>query len=141
VSHFRSAPANLTVLGMNMAELSENPQAAARVVHDLNAQPELPFADVPLDAAGAACRSTTWCARSRFADGLDRAPGGLLLSHLLEPVLPDQGDTRLADVVRCRARRDVAEYFRGPAAEEPTVDRRTPLATSEIRSGVWAYRR
>jgi SAM-dependent methyltransferase len=51
VSHFRVAPARLVVLGMNALELDRNPQAAACVVHDLNREPELPFADGSFDAA------------------------------------------------------------------------------------------
>src|SRR5262245_30880227 len=45
VSHFLSPPRALTVLGMNAAELAANPAAAATVVHDLNADPRLPFPD------------------------------------------------------------------------------------------------
>ena len=51
VSHFRVTPANLTVLGMNAAELEANPQAAHTVVHDLNADPTLPFGGASFDAA------------------------------------------------------------------------------------------
>ena len=51
VSHFESRPRNLTVLGMNASELDHNPMAEARVVHDLNADPKLPFADATFDAA------------------------------------------------------------------------------------------
>jgi len=51
VSHFHATPAHLTVLGMNAAELAANPQAAATVVHDLNADPRLPFDDDSFDAA------------------------------------------------------------------------------------------
>ena len=47
-----AAPANLTVLGLNAEELAANPQAAAWVVHDLNADAVLPFvADTIDDAA------------------------------------------------------------------------------------------
>ncbi|HEU4841552.1 MAG TPA: SAM-dependent methyltransferase, partial [Ilumatobacteraceae bacterium] len=35
ISHFRAAPASLTLLGMNAAELTRNPMATATVVHDL----------------------------------------------------------------------------------------------------------
>src|SRR4051812_20849166 len=35
VSHFRTQPRSLTVLGMNRIELDANPMATARVVHDL----------------------------------------------------------------------------------------------------------
>ncbi|MDQ1384038.1 MAG: hypothetical protein QOG65_1417, partial [Actinomycetota bacterium] len=51
VSHFREAPASLTVLGMNGEELAANPQARAWVVHDLNQDPVLPFADDSFDHA------------------------------------------------------------------------------------------
>jgi SAM-dependent methyltransferase len=51
VSHFREAPESLTVLGMNADELAANPQARARVVHDLNQDPVLPFADDSFDHA------------------------------------------------------------------------------------------
>ena len=51
ISHFRNAPARLTVLGMNAAELAANPAATTRVVHDLNVDPGLPFPDSSFDAA------------------------------------------------------------------------------------------
>jgi SAM-dependent methyltransferase len=52
ISHFRTAPAQLMALGMNATELARNPQATDWVVHDLNANPVLPFED---DAFAAAC--------------------------------------------------------------------------------------
>jgi SAM-dependent methyltransferase len=51
VSHFRRAPDRLTLVGMNADELGANPMATARVIHDLNANPQLPFADSTFDAA------------------------------------------------------------------------------------------
>ncbi|MGH8996813.1 MAG: class I SAM-dependent methyltransferase [Acidimicrobiales bacterium] len=51
ISHFGHAPRRLTVLGMSRPELDANPHAAARVVHDLNAEPTLPFPDDSFDAA------------------------------------------------------------------------------------------
>jgi SAM-dependent methyltransferase len=51
ISHLRVAPSELVVLGMNAAELQANPQATERVVHDLNADPALPFEDASFDAA------------------------------------------------------------------------------------------
>jgi SAM-dependent methyltransferase len=53
VSHFRAPPEHLVALGMNATELARNPQAAAWLVHDLNVDPELPFAAASFD--GAAC--------------------------------------------------------------------------------------
>lgn len=43
VSHFTAPPEELVVLGMNADELAANPAAHERVVHDLNAVPDLPF--------------------------------------------------------------------------------------------------
>jgi len=40
----------VTGLGMNAEELADNPQLAAWVVHDLNAEPRLPFEDRHFDA-------------------------------------------------------------------------------------------
>jgi SAM-dependent methyltransferase len=51
VSHFRRPPRRLTVLGMNAEELEANPHAAATVIHDLNADPRLPFEADWSDAA------------------------------------------------------------------------------------------
>ncbi|MEJ5360182.1 MAG: methyltransferase domain-containing protein [Desulfobacterales bacterium] len=43
-------PAELVVLGLNEAELAANPRADRRVVHDLNADPQLPFDPLSFDA-------------------------------------------------------------------------------------------
>lgn len=45
------APLEVTGLGMNEAELLRNPRLAERVVHDLNRNRSLPFADGRFDAA------------------------------------------------------------------------------------------
>ncbi len=49
VSHFRAPPRRLVGLGMNAAELAANPVLAEHVVHDLNVDPALPFADASFD--------------------------------------------------------------------------------------------
>lgn len=51
-SHIPDAVSKLDVtgLGMNAEELDQNPQLTARVVHDLNRTPALPFADQQFDA-------------------------------------------------------------------------------------------
>jgi SAM-dependent methyltransferase len=51
VSHLRTRPRHLTVLGMNAAELDANQMADVRVVHDLNADPVLPLPDAAVDTA------------------------------------------------------------------------------------------
>jgi SAM-dependent methyltransferase len=50
VSHFRFPPAELVALGLNAAELAANPAATSWLVHDLNADPALPFPDARFDA-------------------------------------------------------------------------------------------
>ena len=50
ISHFRSPPARLVALGMNETELEANEAASSFVVHDLNADPTLPFDDSSFDA-------------------------------------------------------------------------------------------
>lgn len=62
VSHFRSAPGSLTVLGMNAAELARNEMADAAVVHDLNADQSLPFGDDEFDAV-TCCASVDYLVR------------------------------------------------------------------------------
>jgi SAM-dependent methyltransferase len=44
-------PLGVTGLGMNAVELEHNPRLSARVVHDLNQDPALPFDDARFDAA------------------------------------------------------------------------------------------
>jgi len=51
ISHFERPPRRLVGLGMNAAELRANPALAAHVVHDLNADPALPFPDACFDDA------------------------------------------------------------------------------------------
>jgi SAM-dependent methyltransferase len=53
VSHLPAgvAFARVAGLGMNAAELASNPRLTDFVVHDLNQQPVLPFADASFDAA------------------------------------------------------------------------------------------
>ena len=50
ISHLRVPPSELVVLGLNAAELAANPMATERVVHDLNADPALPFGGESFDA-------------------------------------------------------------------------------------------
>jgi SAM-dependent methyltransferase len=49
VSHFAVPPRRLAGLGLNATELAVNPALAEHVVHDLNADPVLPFPDAAFD--------------------------------------------------------------------------------------------
>src|SRR5437588_3534248 len=49
-SHLPDGIGKVTALGMNAAEMADNPQLDTFVVHDLNRQPTLPFDDDSFDA-------------------------------------------------------------------------------------------
>ena len=130
VSHFRRPPRRLTVLGMNAAELDANPMATERVVHDLNVEPALPFADDSFDAA-VCCVSVDYLVRPvevfRDAARVVR-PGGPLVctfSNRLFPTKAIRGWLVSTDQEHCEL---VAEYFRRAGGwDEPTAELRTPL--------------
>ena len=145
VSHFHRTPARLVALGMNEVELAANPRAAEWVVHDLNADPVLPFADASFDAA-TCCVSVDYLVRPlEVFDEVARVvrPGGPFVCTFSNRCFPtkaihgwlatgDDGHTRI-----------VAEYFtRSIGWGEVTVARRT---SSDHRGdplyAVWARRR
>ena len=143
VSHFRRPPRRLTVLGMNREELDANPQAAARVVHDLNANPTLPFPAGAFDAA-VCCVSVDYLTApvEVFCD-LSRVvrPGGTFVctfSNRLFPTKAVRGWLYATDEDRCEV---VAAYFRAAGVwSEPLVRRCTPLHhPGDPLFGVWAF--
>ncbi|SNS49255.1 Methyltransferase domain-containing protein [Geodermatophilus pulveris] len=80
VSHFRTPPAELVALGMNAEELAANAAATERLVHDLNADPQVPLPDADVDAA-VCCVSIDYLTRpiEVLADvGRALRPGGTL---------------------------------------------------------------
>jgi SAM-dependent methyltransferase len=144
VSHFRTPPARLTVLGMNAAELSANPQAATTVVHDLNADPRLPFAEASFEGA-TCCVSVDYLVRpvEVFADVARTlrpgAPFACTFSNRCFPTKAIRGWLLSTDEQHCDL---VARYFRLAARyDEPTVDRRTPVGhRGDPLFAVWARR-
>lgn len=130
VSHFRRAPRHLTVLGLNAEELAANRQARARVVHDLNACPQLPFAGRSFDAV-VCCVSVDYLVRpvAVFRDVgrvLRRgAPFVCTFSNRCFPTKAIRGWLATGDDDHCRI---VVEYFRRAGGyDEPVVARRTPV--------------
>jgi SAM-dependent methyltransferase len=144
VSHFRAAPARLTVLSMNAEELAANPMATTTVVHDLNAEPRLPFVDASFDAA-VCCVSVDYLVRpvEVFADVARVVrPGGPFVctfSNRCFPTKAIRGWLYATDDERCGI---VQRYFDlaggwGP----PTSSRRTPPGhPGDPLLAVWAYR-
>jgi SAM-dependent methyltransferase len=144
VSHFRRPPDELTVLGMNAAELEANPAASAIAVHDLNIDPHLPFADESFDHA-VCCVSVDYLVRpvEVFADVARVVrPGGAFacaFSNRCFPTKAIRGWLASSDAEHCEI---VAEYFRrGGGWDEPIVDRRTGLDhRGDPLFAVWAHR-
>jgi SAM-dependent methyltransferase len=144
VSHFHTAPEHLTVLGMNEQELAANPQAAATVVHDLNADPGLPFDAQSFDAA-VCCVSVDYLTRPLevFADTARAlrpgAPFVCTFSNRCFPTKAIRGWLESTDEQHCEI---VADYFRLSGGwHEPTIERRSPLFQfGDPLFAVWARR-
>jgi SAM-dependent methyltransferase len=145
VSHFERAPRHLTALGMNAAELDRNPQASETIVHDLNADPVVPFPDASFDAA-VCCVSVDYLVRpiEVFADvARVLRPGGPFVCTFSNRCFPTKAirgwlmasDTEHGEIV--------AEYFRRAGGwHEPVVERRTPPGSfTDPLWAVWAHRR
>lgn len=145
VSHFRTAPARLTVLGMNAAELAANRQAAARVVHDLNADPTLPFGPASFDGA-VCCVSVDYLTRpiEVFAEVArvlrPGAPFVCTFSNRLFPTKAIRGWRTTGDRQHCAI---VAAYFqRAGGFDEAMAELRTPPGgMGDPLYAVWARRR
>jgi len=144
VSHFRTPPAHLTVLGMSAEELQENRAATATVVHDLNADPLLPFEDASFDAV-VCCVSVDYLTRPLevFAEvARVLRPGGPFVctfSNRCFPTKAIRGWLYASDDERSGI---VCRYFQLAAGfDEPHGQRRTPIShPGDPLLAVWAYR-
>jgi SAM-dependent methyltransferase len=129
VSHFRSRPAHLTVLGMNEAELAANPMASARVVHDLNHDPRLPFPDASFDAV-VCCVSVDYLVRpvEVFRDVARVVrPGGRFVCTFSNRCFPTKAITGWLYATDEQRGYIVRSYFqRAGGWGPPKVQRRTP---------------
>jgi len=130
ISHFRRDPARLTVLGMNSMELSANRQADAIVVHDLNEDPHLPFADHSFDGA-VCCVSVDYLVRpvEVFSDVarvlMPGAPFVCTFSNRCFPTKAIRGWLMANDEEHCSI---VAHYFGAAGGwQAPVIERRTPV--------------
>lgn len=144
VSHFRNPPAQLTVLGMNAEELAANPQANQTVLHDLNADPRLPFESDSFDAA-VCCVSVDYLTEpvEVFTDvgRVVRAGGPFVctFSNRCFPTKAIRGWLATSDEQHCTI---VSEYFRLAGGwDPPVVELRTPaLDPGDPLYAVWARR-
>jgi SAM-dependent methyltransferase len=145
VSHFRTPPRWLTVLGMNAAELAANDQAHERVVRNLNADPSLPFPDDTFDAA-VCCVSIDYLVRpiEVFTEvaRVTRRGGPLVctFSNRCFPTKAIRGWLATDDATHAAI---VVEYFhRSGAWDEPVAERRTAIGhRGDPLWAVWARSR
>ena len=143
VSHFRTAPRSLTVLGLNAVELDANPVATARVVHDLNADAVLPFADGSFDAV-VNCVSIDYLVRpvevlAEVARVL--RPGGLSVCTFSNRMFSTKAVRGWLAVSEQERPLVVAEYHRQAGLfAEPTVQQRLDGRRSDPLWAVWARR-
>ena len=142
ISHLRRPPRSLTVLGMNAAELDANRMATARVVHDLNAEPRMPFADASFDDV-VCCVSVDYLTRPvevfREVARVLR-PGGRFVCTFSNRVFMTKAIAAwlyTQDEGRCAI---VADYFERSKVFAPaTVARRTPIGhPGDPLYAVWA---
>jgi SAM-dependent methyltransferase len=132
------------VLGMNADELAANPAARATVVHDLNAEPRMPFADASFDAV-VCCVSVDYLVRPLevFADVARVVrPAGLFVTTFSNRCFPSKairGWLHTNDFQHCEI---VARYFQLSGGwAEPVTDWRTgPGHPGDPLMAVWAYR-
>ena len=144
VSHLRSAPRSLTVLGLNEVELAANRMATSRVVQDLNADPRLPFADASFDAV-LNCVSVDYLVRP--ADVLAEVarvlrPGGLSVCTFSNRCFPTKAVRGWLSVPEEQRPGIVADYHRlAGGFEEPVVEQRlTATWRHDPLWAVWARR-
>ncbi len=141
VSHLDPAPHHLTVLGMNATELDANTSAHRRVVHDLNMNPSLPFADGEFDAA-VCCVSVDYLVRPfEVFDEVRRVlrQGGLFVctwSNRCFPTKAIRGWLAADDDTRCWL---VGQYFlRSPGWSQPMVQQRLDAGSGDPLYAAWA---
>ena len=144
VSHFTTAPARLSVLGMNADELAANPQASESVVRDLNADPTLPFADESFDGA-VCCVSVDYLIRpvEVFAE-VRRVvrPGGVFACTFSNRCFPTKAIRGWLATDDAQHGAIVSEYFRLAGGWAPaTIERRTPDGhRGDPLWAVWSHR-
>ena len=144
VSHFRRAPNRLTALGMNEEELLANRQAAASVVHDLNADPRLPFGDDTFDAV-VCCVSVDYLTRPvEVFNDVARVlrPGGPFVCTFSNGCFPTKAIRGWLYATDDERGQIVAGYFNDSGAwGVPQIRRCTPAAHfGDPLYAVWAYR-
>jgi len=144
VSHFDPPPARLVVLGMNGAELDRNPAATKRVVHDLNADPRLPFPDDSFDAV-TCCVSIDYLVRPvEVVADVARVlrPGGQLVVTFSNRCFPTKAVRGWLATTEAGRVEIVAAYLDASGGFGPTTAQlRNPGRPGDPLYAVWATAR
>jgi SAM-dependent methyltransferase len=141
VSHFVETPTALTVLGMNADELAANQQATSWLVHDLNANPVLPFDDDSFDHA-TCCVSVDYLTRpvEVFRDvARVLRSGGLFVCTFSNRLFPTKAIRGWLQSESATHRQIVSGYFAAAGGYDAAVDRTcaTPPGGDPLYA-VWA---
>jgi SAM-dependent methyltransferase len=144
VSHLRTKPRSLTVLGLNAVELDANPMADRRVVQDLNISTTLPFSDGEFDAV-LNCVSIDYLVRpvevlAEVARVL--RPGGLSVCTFSNRCFPTKAVRGWLAVQEQDRPLLVAEYYkRSGGFDDPVVEERLSATWQDDPLwAVWARR-
>ena len=141
ISHFRDKPDALTALGMNADELAANPQAHVWIVHDLNADPVLPFADDAFDHA-TCCVSVDYLTRPIDVFGeIARVvrPGGTFVCTFSNRLFPTKAIRGWISSESDVQQQVVAGYFARAGGFDPALARQCPTpANGDPLYAVWA---
>ncbi|MDL5158214.1 class I SAM-dependent methyltransferase [Actinomycetospora termitidis] len=134
VSHLSTPPRHLTLLGMNAAELAANTWAHERVVHDLNADPRLPFADASFDTVVSTVSVDYLTAPVAVFADVARVlrPGGrfaVTFSNRCFPTKAVRGWLATDDAGHVQI---VSDYFRASGAFEEPVAQERPSAGDPV---------
>jgi SAM-dependent methyltransferase len=128
---------------MNAEELRANPQARASVVHDLNRDPCLPFADLAFDAV-VCCVSVDYLVQPvEVFSEVSRVvrPGGPFVCTFSNRCFPTKAIRGWLATDDAQHREIVREYFRQSGGwSDPIAELRTPPTPGDPLYAVWARR-
>jgi SAM-dependent methyltransferase len=144
VSHFSAPPRRLVGLGLNGVELGANPMLAEHVVHDLNADPTLPFPDASFDDV-ACCVSVDYLvAPVAVFQEVARVlrPGGRFVVTFSDRCFPTKAVRGWLLTDDAQHLQIVEAYFQLSSGFGPVrAELRTPPTSGDPLYAVWAARR
>lgn len=142
VSHLQTTPAHLIVLGMNRRELEANPLADEVVVHDLNADPVLPF---PADYFDAVVCTVSIDYLTRPVEVLEQVarvlrPGGVWCCTFSNRLFPTKAVIGWLHAEESQRPAIAATYIELAGDFGPVTAEARPTSGHDPLWGVWAHR-